>query len=174
MAEVSISFSVKGNKKIIGAINSMMMAIDEVGFYGMDIDYEEDGSILEATIENLDLDTLLGWVTIFQTALRENGKNKFSFAIEGILDNDYDSFIAFQIKCTQSTISKKENDFELVIDEEFENDFNARQEAMWDAKDEAMEALENVSEDMMADMEYDSDEYDAANDAVAEYFDEME
>ena len=174
MAVVSTSFTVKGSKKIIGAINSMAVAIEETGFYGADFDYEEDSSLFEATVENLDLDGLLGWVVIFQTALKENGRNRFSFTVEGIADNDYGSFTAFQIKCTQSMISKKENEFEVTLDEEVADDFNARQEAMWDAEDEAKEALGSVAEVLVSDAEYDSDEYDAANDALAEYFEEME
>ena len=71
-------------------------------------------------------------------------------------------------------ISNKENDFEVTLDEEVADDFNARQEAMWDAEDEAKEALGSVAEVLVSDAEYDSDEYDAANDALAEYFEEME
>ena len=174
MAVVSMSFTVKGSKKIIGAINSMAAAIEDIGFYGADFDYEEDGSLLEATVENLDLDGLLGWAVIFQTALKENSRNRFSFTIEGIVDNDYGSFTAFKIKCTQGVISKKVNDFEVTLDEGTVNDFFARQEAMWDAGDEAKKALDTVAEDLVSDAEYDSDEYDAASDAVAEYFEEME
>ena len=94
--------------------------------------------------------------------------------VEGVADNDYGAFTAFQIKCTQSMISKKENDFEIEFDEDVANDLNSRQEAVWDAEDAAMEALGNIAEEIIADAEYDSDEYDAANDALADYFDEIE
>ena len=174
MSVVSTSFTAKGSMKIVGAINSMAVAIEETGFYGADFDYEEGSSLFEASVENLDLEGLLGWVTIFQTALKENGRNRFSFTIEGIADNDYGAFTAFQIKCTQSMISKKENDFEIEFDEDAANDLNSRQEAVWDAEDVAMEALGNIAEEIIADAEYDSDEYDAANDALADYFDEIE
>ena len=228
MSVVSISFTAKGNKKIVGAINSMAVAIEETGLYGADFDYEEGSSSFEASVENLDLEALLGWVTIFQTALKENGRNRFSFTMEGIADNDYGAFTAFQIKCTQSMISKKEKDFErrtsnpplqmhrtlsggnggcscqmgirkphltscgascvhekvaiadfeyplyIGIDEDAAHDFDARQEAIWEAEDAAMEALGNIVEELVVDVEYDSDEYDAANDALVDYFDEMQ
>lgn len=172
MATVSISFTAKGSKKIVEAIHNMAIAIGDTGFYGTDFDYYEEDSSLDAWIENLDLDSLIGWVTIFQTALKENGRNRFSFTIEGIADNDYGFFIAFQIKCTQSMISKKEYDFEIELDEK--NDMNTRLKVRCNAEDEAMKKLEDVSETFITDAEYDSEEYDAANDALAEYFEEME
>lgn len=171
MAQIGMSFTVKASKKMLGAIHSMAVAIEDEGFYGAEFDYEEGGTSLEANVENLDLDGLLGWVAIFQAALKENGRNRFSFTLEGVADNDYESFIAFQIKCMQSTISVKEKEFEIDIDED---DFIARLEAMWDAKDENLQALNTLADRTVMDVEFDSDEFDAANDALAEYLEELE
>ena len=171
MAQIGMSFTVKASKKMLGAIHSMAVAIEDEGLYGAEFDYEEGGTSLEANVENLDLDGLLGWVAIFQAALKENGRNRFSFTLEGVADNDYESFIAFQIKCMQSTISVKEKEFEIDIDED---DFIARLEAMWDAKDENLQALNTLADRTVMDVEFDSDEFDAANDALAEYLEELE
>ena len=65
----------------------------------------------------------------------------------------------------------KEKEFEIDIDED---DFNARQEAMWDAKDENLQALNTLADRTVMDVEIDSDEFDAANDALAEYLEELE
>ena len=171
MAQIGMSFTVKASKKMLGAIHSMAVAIEDEGFYGAEFDYEEGGTSLEADVENLDLDGLLGWVAIFQAALKENGRNRFSFTVEGVADNDYGLYTAFQIKCTQSVISKKEKEFEVEIDED---DFNDRLEAIWDAKDENLQELENQSDETVLNVEFDSDEFDDANDALAEYLEELE
>ena len=55
-----------------------------------------------------------------------------------------------------------------------EDDFNDRLEAIWDAKDENLQELENLVDETVADVEFDSDEFDAANDALTEYLEEME
>ena len=171
MAQIGMSFTVKASKKMLGAIHGMAVAIEDEGFYGAEFEYEEGGSFFEANVENLSLDGLLGWVAIFQEALKENGRNRFTFTVEGVADNDYDSFTAFQIKCTQSAISKKEKEFEVEMDED---DFNDRLEAIWDAKDENLQELENLADETVADVEFDSDEFDAAYDALTDYLEEME
>ena len=86
MAQIGMSFTVKASKKMLGAIHSMAVAIEDEGFYGAEFDYEEGGTSLEANVENLDLDGLLGWVAIFQAALKENGRNRFSFTLEGEIE----------------------------------------------------------------------------------------
>lgn len=55
-----------------------------------------------------------------------------------------------------------------------EDDFHARQEAVWDAEEENIKALDGVEDEEVFDAEYDDGEYDAAADALADYFDEME
>jgi len=175
MAQVNMFFTVKASKEILGAIHSMAVAIEDEGFYGAEFEYEEGGSSFEANVENLDLEDLLGWVAIFQMTLLENGYNRFAFTIEGTADNDYDSFTVFQIKCTDSAVSKKEKEFEIDIDEDVENDFIAREEAIWDAKEENLQDLNLLADEIVVDVEFDMDEFGAANDALIEYLeDELE
>lgn len=172
MAQVKTSFSVSGNKKIIGAINRMLEAIEDEFIYGAEFDYEEDASSMGANVDNIDFEGVLGWTALFQTALKENGRKKFSFVIEGTADNDYGEFTAFYIKCTQSSISKKEHDFEIEMDAD--EDFTDRQEKIWDAEDEAKEALIGIEEESISEIDYDSEEYDIAVEAAEEYFEELE
>ena len=66
---------------------------------------------------------------------------------------------------------KREKEFEVVCDEE---DFHARQEAVWDTEEENIKALDGIEDEEVFDAEYDDGEYDAATDALADYFDEMD
>lgn len=71
MAQVQTSFSVSGNKNIVGAINRMLEAIEDEFIYGAEFDYEEDASSMEASVENIDLNGVLSWAALFQTALKK-------------------------------------------------------------------------------------------------------
>ena len=171
MAQVGASFKITGSGKIVGAINSMICAVEDEGMYGAEFAYEEGDKVLEADVENIDLEGIVGWAEIFREALKENGRSRFSFTVEGVADNDYGVFTAFRLKCTQSAILKREKEFEVVCDEE---DFHARQEAVWDAEEENIKALDGIADEEVFDAEYDDGEYDAATDALADSFDEME
>ena len=71
-------------------------------------------------------------------------------------------------------IHTPEKEFEIVIDEDAADDFHSRQEALWDAKEENMQVLSTLADETVMDMEFEADEFDAANDALAEYLEEME
>lgn len=68
----------------------MICAVEDEGMYGAEFAYEEGDKVLEADVENIDLEGIVGWAEIFREALKENGRSRFSFTVEGIADNDYD------------------------------------------------------------------------------------
>ena len=45
---------------------------------------------------------------------------------------------------------------------------------MWDAEEENIKALDGIEDEEVFDAEYDDGGYDAATDALADYFDEMD
>lgn len=46
MAQVGASFKITGSGKIVGAINSMICAVEDEGMYGAEFAYEEGGQSL--------------------------------------------------------------------------------------------------------------------------------
>jgi len=172
MAVVTTSFSAEGSEMILGAINAMAEAIGDAGFYGADLDYDDMTPAFEATVENLDLEGMLGWAAMFRTALRENDVEDLAFTLEGVADQDYGAYTAFEICCTEGVLTRKTFDFEVTTDKDA--DFDARQEALWDAEDDAKKALADVAAVPLADVDYDPDEYDAASEALADYLDEQD
>lgn len=52
--------------------------------------------------------------------------------------------------------------------------FTDRQEKIWDAEEEAKEALVGIDEESISEIEYDSEEYEIAVEAAEEYFEEQE
>ena len=87
MAQVSMSFTINGNKKILGAINSMAVAIEDTGFYGADFDYEEDGTSLESNVENLDLQRLSSYGVV-----RRNGQEKMVIIDFGLTEDVFNNY----------------------------------------------------------------------------------
>lgn len=45
MAQIGMSFTVKASEKMLGAIHSMAVAIEDEGFYGAEFDYISVGLI---------------------------------------------------------------------------------------------------------------------------------
>ena len=84
MAQVGASFKITGSGKIVGAINSMICAVEDEGMYGAEFAYEEGDKVLEADVENIDLDGIVGRAEIFRELLKKTDAAGFPLLWKGL------------------------------------------------------------------------------------------
>ena len=139
MAEVSISFTVTGNKKILKEVQEILTQIDEDEFVGMDVRLKKDG--LHVYADAVDVEMLKDWTVQFQEELCEEHSDSFSFSINGVLDNDYCTYIAFEFVCNEESIKCREYD-EMDDDERMDIYEEEEKEALKELSKLPWEVLE--------------------------------
>ena len=171
MAEVRANFTISAENRTLVIIEKIFEAIEDVGFYGLESDLEEESGKLNMSADAVDFDEICGWMVIVQKTFAENDMNIFSVNTKGVIDNDYYSYTAFEILCDKKDIKIREVDFDSKpSDKSEEGDLDDWMIEYEEKEEEAFEAL--AKEDFRRleeeDIYYDEDEYDAAVEAFEE------
>lgn len=105
---------------------------------------------------------------LFKKIFKENGWGPFSLNAKGVIDNDYYSYTAFEIVCSEKEIKRKEYDFNgEPSDDDSEGDWDDRMIEYEGKEEKAFEELAKASFEKIDvdEIYYDEDEYDAALEA---------
>ena len=111
MGEGGVSFSISSEKSFLTIINKMFEAIDDVGIYGMEGGLNNESGKLEISADENDEVRVVGWIALIQKAFCENNLEPFSLKVNGVIDNDFYAYTAFEILCDQDSFKFREIEF---------------------------------------------------------------
>lgn len=169
MAEVSVSYKISAEKEVLDVIKCMLEAIEEEGLEDFYID--EDADALEIEVDSMDANGVLAWTVLLQQVINEVKGEEFLFKSIGVADNDYYSYTAFEIECSQDIIKRRTVDFN--IEDEVE-ELDDQEEWIYVYEDEEEKAYEKMEKTAFSVLKVEIDmeeEYEVAKEALEEFLD---